>query len=251
MQSTKSWLARVAVFVFALGLPCSVWSATSPAAKESLSKLLLGKDVKPLVELPATKEGLNIYYTPPKGKRTDERGIDLGSMTKYLKSKGVGVDAEEAQTITDVKIDKDMVEVHLGGGGEGRRGSKHANKVSPGYKRAGGSRVNFRFEREIADSDLDPKNFLKFMSRILDVSGIEAEIEAADYPEEFKQAIAEKTVKEGMTYQMALLSFGDPEQKKINDTTDGSLSETWYFLKDGHRWVLNFTNGKVSKVQAF
>jgi hypothetical protein len=58
-------------------------------------------------------------------------------------------------------------------------------------------------------------------------------------------------VKEGMTYQMVILSFGDPEQKKINETADGSLSETWYYLKEGHSWVLAFTNGKVSKVQAF
>jgi hypothetical protein len=251
MKSTKRWLPQVVVLMFVLGLPHCLWGGTSQAANDSLSKLLLGKDVKPLVELPATKEGLNVYLTPRKGKRTDERGIDLGSMTKNLKSKGVGVDAEEMETITDVKIDKDVVEIHLGGGGEGRRGSNHANKISPGYKRAGGSRVNFRFEREIADSDLDPKNFFKFMSRVLDVSAIQAESEAAQYPAEFKQAIAEKTVKEGMTYQMVILSFGDPEQKKISDTADGSLSETWYYLKEGHRWVLAFTNGKVSKVQAF
>jgi hypothetical protein len=251
MKNPKHWPAQVLVFTCVLTLPYDLWGTTSQAAKDSLNKLLLGKDVKPLVELPATKEGLNVYLTPPKGKRTDERGIDLASMTKYLKSKGVGVDADEAETITDLKIDKDTVEVHLGGGGEGRRGSKHANKIAPGYKRAGGSRVNFRFEREIADSDLDPANLLKFMSRVLDVSDIQAESEAAQYPAEFKQAIAEKTVKEGMTYQMVILSFGDPEQKKINDTTDGSLSETWYYLKDGHRWVLNFTNGKISKVKAF
>jgi hypothetical protein len=250
-RSTERYLARAVVLTFVLGLPCCLWGAASQTAKDSLNKLLLGKDVKPLVELPATKEGLNVYLTPPKGKRTYERGIDLGGMTKYLKSKGVGVEAQETETITDLKIDKDLVEVHLGGGGEGRRGSNHANKVSPGYKRAGGSRVNFRFEREIADSDIDPKTFLKFMSRVLDVSEIQAESEAAEYPAEFQQAIAEKTVKEGMTYQMVILSFGDPEQKKINDTTDGTLGETWYYLKYGHRWVLNFSNGKVSKVQAF
>jgi hypothetical protein len=50
---------------------------------------------------------------------------------------------------------------------------------------------------------------------------------------------------------MVILVFGDPEQKKINDTTDGSLLETWYYLKEGHRWVLTFTNGKVTKVQAY
>ena len=54
-----------------------------------------------------------------------------------------------------------------------------------------------------------------------------------------------------MTYKMVMLAFGDPEQKTINGTTDGYFSETWYYLKDGHRWVLTFNNGKVSKVQAY
>ena len=251
MKNTRRWLAQGIVFLSVLSVPYCLWGTTSQAAKDSLSKLLLGKDVKPVVELPATKQGLNVYLEAPKGKRADERGIDLGSMTKQLKSKGVGVDARETQTITDVKVDNDLVEIHLGGGGEGRRGAKHAAKMSGGAKRAGGSRVNFRFGREITDSDLDPNTFLNFMGRVLDVSLIEAEREAATFHPEFQQAIAEKTVKEGMTYQMVMLSFGDPEQKKINDTTDGSLAETWYYLKNGHRWVLNFTNGKVVKVQAF
>jgi len=175
----------------------------------------------------------------------------LEEMSKYLKSKGVGVEADQQETITDVHFDNDRVEVHLGGGGEGRRGSNHAGKVSPGYKRAGGSRVNFRYGRESADSDLAPQSFLKFMSRILDVSQVQGQVEATHYPPEFRQAIAEKIVKEGMTYQMVMMAFGDPEQKKINDTADGSLSETWYYLKEGHRWVLAFSNGKLSKVQTF
>jgi len=245
MKNTRRWLTQGLVFLFVMAAPYSLWGATSKAAKDSLGKLLLGKDVKPYVELPATKEGLNVYLETPKGKRADERGIDLASMSKELKSKGVGVDAQEMMTITDVKVGHDLVEIHLGGGG-GHGKAKHGEA-----KQAGGSRVNFRYEREITDSDLDPTTFLSFMGRILDVSLIQAEREASTFHPEFQQAIADKTVKEGMTYQMVLLSFGDPEQKKINETTDGSLSETWYYLKSGHRWVINFTNGKVVKAQAF
>ncbi len=251
MRTVPRGLATAFFVVFAITLPDCLGAGVTQAGKDALSKLLLGKEVKTLVELPASKEGINVYYAPVKGKRIDERGLDLGEMSKYLKSKGVGVDAEQEETITDVRFDKDRVEVHLGGGGEGRRGSGHAAKVNAGYKRAGGSRVNFRYEREMADSDLAPQAFLKFMSRILDVSQVQAQVEATQYSPEFTQAIAEKTVKEGMTYQMVMLAFGDPEQKKINDTTDGSLAETWYYLKSGHRWVLTFTNGKVSKVQAY
>jgi len=53
-----------------------------------------------------------------------------------------------------------------------------------------------------------------------------------------------------MTYEMVLLSMGNPDQKKINDSTTG-LSETWYYLKEGHRWVVDFSDGKVSKVRVF
>ena len=89
------------------------------------------------------------------------------------------------------------------------------------------------------------------MSRVLDVSKVQSEVEAKQFSPEIREAIASKTVTEGMTYEMVQMSFGDPEQKKINDTTDGSFSETWFYLKNGHRWVLNFVNGTVAKVQVY
>jgi hypothetical protein len=222
-----------------------------PNAQENLNKLLLGKDVRALVEMPAYKDGIDIYYTPPSGKRVDERGLDLAAMTKWLKDKGVGVDRDEWATITNVKFDTDMIEIHLGGGGEGRRGSNHANKVGSGYKRAGGSRINFRYQRNLNERDLDPELFLIFMSRVLDTSKIKDSLAEKSMPAEFRDAISAKTVHEGMTYQMVLMSMGDPDQKKVDDTSDVGLHETWFYLKDGHRWVVKFENGKVAKYQVF
>jgi hypothetical protein len=207
--------------------------------------------VKALIEMPAYKEGIDIYYTPPSGKRTDDRGIDLKGLTKWLKAKGVGVEKGEDVTITNVKVDSEMVEVHLGGGGEGRRGSNHANKVNSGYKRAGGSRINFRYQRDLTDADLQPAQFLKFMGRVVDVSAIEDQLDVKKMPAVDQGAIDSHTVIDGMTYEMVLLSFGDPEQKKVEDSTDGSFKETWYYLKNGHRWVLHFVNGKVAQIQTF
>jgi hypothetical protein len=251
MKKALMGLAGILILLMICVSPRVVRGNASDNVKQALAKLLLGKDVKALIQLPATKQGLDVYIKPERNKRLDDRGIDMRSLSKYLKSKGVGVDANEWAATTDVRVDKDRVEVHLGGGGEGRRGSNHANKVSPGCKRAGGSRINFRFERELTDNDIEPQNFLKVMGRVLDVSEIQNKLVAKDFPPEFKQAISQNTVKEGMTYQMVMLAFGDPEQKKINASTDTSLSETWFYLKEGHRWVLTFTNGKVSKVQAF
>ncbi|MEW5979144.1 MAG: hypothetical protein AB1898_25390 [Acidobacteriota bacterium] len=221
------------------------------AARERLIQLLLGKEVQALVDLPATKEGTDIYFVPPERKRIDERGIDLEDLTKWLKEKGVGIEAHEWELITNVQIGKDKIEVHIGGGGQGRRGSKHANKVSPTVKRAGGSRINFRYQADLNETDLAPENFLRFMERVLDVSRIRFELTKKELPPEIRTAIDARTVKEGMNYQLVLMTFGDPEQKKINDSVDGKFSETWFYLKDGRRWVLEFLNGKVAKVSVY
>jgi hypothetical protein len=237
----------------ALALLCvgpSLRAGVSAPAKEKLSHLLLGKDVKPLLDLPASKEGINVYLVSKADKRLDERGIDMNELTKFLKSKGVGVRAGEADIITDVRFDRDRVEIQIGGGGEGRRGSKHANKVSPGFMRAGGSRVNFRYGRNLTDQDIQPGQFLPLMARVLDISSIRQVENEKQMPAQFRAAIEAKTVKEGMTYQMVLMAFGNPDQKKISDDPD-TFKETWYYLVDGHRWAVDFTNGKVSKVRVY
>ena len=126
------------------GCGTALMASTSKEAKAELGKVLLGKDVKALLDMPAYKDGLDLYVDPKVNKRLDDRGLDLKDLAKYLKEKGVGVERDEWVTITDVKVDSDRVEVHLGGGGEGRGASKNANKKGAGFKRAGGSRINFR-----------------------------------------------------------------------------------------------------------
>ncbi len=250
MKAKSVGLTVLAIFALLALFPAKLRAGASGPAKRALTQLLLGREVKSLLQLPATKEGVNIYYSK-EGKRYDARGLDMKELTKWLKERGVGVDANQTVTITEVKIDSDKVEVHLAGGGEGRRGSKHAQAKAPVYLRAGGSRVNFRYERSLQDADLEPQAFLAFMGRILDVGQISQEAGVRAAPEEFRGAIEAKDVQEGMTYQMVLLSLGEPEQKKINDSSEGNLAETWFYMKDGHRWVVDFSNGKVSKVQKF
>jgi hypothetical protein len=224
---------------------------TADSAKATLSKTLLGKDVKALLDMPAFKDGIDVYVYPKTDKRLDERGIDLKELAKYLKDKGVGVERDEWVTITDVKVDSDRVEVHLGGGGEGSGASKNAEKKGAGFKRAGGSRINFRYGRDLTDVDIETSAFLPLMQRVLDTSKIRTTMEVQGLSPEFQEAIRAKDIIEGMTYQMVLMSAGEPDQKKVEDTTDDSLSETWYYLREGHRWVVKFLNGKVAKVHVF
>jgi len=247
----KRWIFWAVLLGLAVGFLGTAQASTSKSAQEQLNTLLLGKDVKALVDLPAYKDGLDVYYVPRSNKRTDERGVDLEEMTKWLKDKGVGVDRDEWVSITNVKIDGDKVEIHLEGGGEGRRGSNHANKVGASYKRAGGSRLNLKFQKDLTDTDIAPQNILTFMARLLDVSRIEQKLQEKEMAPELRGAIEAHTVQENMTYEMVLMSFGDPDQKKVDESDDTNLRETWFYLKNGHRWVVRFDNGKVVKTQVF
>jgi hypothetical protein len=239
------------LLIFVQGLETKLLASTTDPAKAALSKVLLGKDVKALLDLPAYKDGLDLYVNSKDYKRLDERGVDLKELAKYLKEKGVGVERDEWATITDVKVDSDRVEIHLGGGGEGRGASKNAEKKGAGFKRAGGSRINFRYGRDLTDLDLQLDAFLPLLGRVVDTGKIRDRIQAQGLPPEFQEAIRAKDIVQGMTYQMVLLSAGEPDQKKVEDATDDSLHETWYYMRDGHRWVVKFMNGKVAKVQVF
>jgi len=250
MATQSRRLGRLVVLFLMVMVPSFLTAGTSGSAKRTLVRLLTGKELKSLTQLPATKEGVNVYYAR-EGKRFDERGMDLKELTKWLKEKGVGVEVNEVVIITEVKVDGDKVEVHLGGGGQGRRGSKHAQEASPVFKRAGGSRINFCYKRSLNDADIAPEVFLKFMARFLDVQPLQDQLALQDASPEVRRAIEAQTVTEGMTYQMVLLSLGAPEQKKVNDSSGGNLSETWYFMKDGHRWVVDFQDGKVTQVKQY
>ena len=43
-------------------------ASTSADAKRAFTQLLLGKDVKSLIEMPAYKDGIDIFFAAPSGK---------------------------------------------------------------------------------------------------------------------------------------------------------------------------------------
>jgi hypothetical protein len=231
--------------------PARLAASASKRAAAEFEKTFLGKDVKALLDMPAYKDGVDLYVDFKAKKQFDERGIDLKELSKYLRDKGVGVERDEWVTVTDVKVEGDHIEIELGGGGEGKGASKNASKNGAGYKRAGGSRINFRYGRGLTDADLEIDAFLPLLGRVVDASKIRGAEIPKDVPPEFQEAVRSKDVVVGMTYQVVLLSLGEPDQKKVDDSTDDSLRETWFYLKDGHRWVVKFLNGKVAKVQVF
>jgi hypothetical protein len=91
---TMKLLIRMAVClgwltVFLLG-PAAANAGVSKKAQTDFEKTLLGKDVKALLDMPAYKDGLDLYVDHKVDKRLDERGIDLKDLSKFLKEKGCG-----------------------------------------------------------------------------------------------------------------------------------------------------------------
>lgn len=246
-----SWGLLCALLCVLLAGPAG--ASPSKRAVLDFDNIFMGKDVKALLDMPASKDGLDLYVNPKSQKHLDERGIDLKELYSSLKDKGVGVQRDAWVTITDVRVNGDRIEVQLSGG-EGSDGAGRDSKTKKsdaGYKRPGGSRINFRYGRGVTDADMQADAFLPLLGRVLDASRIRSVTIPKDATPEMQEAIRSKDAVVGMTYQMVLTSMGEPDQKKVDDSTDDSLRETWFYLKDGHRWVVKFANGKVAKVQVF
>jgi hypothetical protein len=197
MRIHSKYCVVVLLVLVLFGFERLLMASTTDQAKDALSKTLLGKDVKALLDMPAYKDGLDLYVTPKTDKRLDERGLDLKDLAKFLKEKGVGVERDEWVTITDVKVDSDRVEIHLGGGGEGRGASKNAEKKGAGFKRAGGSRINFRYGRDLTDPDIQLDAFLPLLTRVLDTGKIRDKMEVQGLPPELQEAIRAKNIVQG------------------------------------------------------
>ncbi len=89
--------------------------AASPALAQSESALkqaLEGQTMVLRIGMPATQLGVDVYPTRP-------QPVDFGGLARRVKEYGTAIHQGESQTITTIKVKRDHIEVHLGGGGFG------------------------------------------------------------------------------------------------------------------------------------
>ena len=236
--------------------PYSLLAKTSKTAQQQLISLMEGAAVTSLRKLPATKEGINLYFDPGARKSLDaETGLDLRNYDKWLEEKGVGAEPGERLTITKVKIGGKHVEVHFDGGGRGRRGSKHDSKKNPSFKRQGGSRINFRYGRPLTDEDLGPQRFLPFMERMLAVDHIRTRLLEQNLPEETQDAVRRKQVLEGMSVSLVHRMLSEPLKVELPDLKDLDPDAPYIVIEhyqvNGQPLVVWFENGVVKQVRQY
>lgn len=226
------------------------------AAKRALVATVEGQEVIPLKKLPATKEGAQLYFNvAEKGKHLDRQtGLDLDDYDKRLEGKGIGLEPGEVATVTRMVIGNNVIELHMDGGGLGRRGSGHVNKQAPSRDRQGGSRINLRYGRKITESDLQLQNFLQFAGRLLDLKAVKFELAKKQLAPDMQKALAAGKIVVGMTSDVAAKILPKPLKIELPDVKanpDAPYVEVRHYEMDGMPLVVWFENGRVTKVRDY
>jgi len=96
-----------------------------PAAAQdenALKAAFEGHRVTVRIDMPGTSDGVDV-------KPESKRGVDFGGYQNNLKKYGIAIHAGESATVTMVKVKKDLIEFHLGGGGFGTFGDDTSTTV--------------------------------------------------------------------------------------------------------------------------
>ena len=109
--------------LFTAALLILMSSAFAAAQTESdLKSYFEGRRVEVKIDMPATKDGINVY---PNRRQP----IDYGKYSNLLKTYGVGVEEGQRIMITKIKVKDKHIEFQLGGGGYGTFGDETSTSV--------------------------------------------------------------------------------------------------------------------------
>lgn len=221
------------------------------SCEQQMNGFLLHKRLVSRATFPAYKYGIDLHI--------DGR-IEQGMATRYIKEYGVGVEVDEAATVTAVKIKDKHIEVHLNGGGFGSLADalisptkKENMRHSPNAKAPGGSRINLRFDRAITPQDCaDLETVAAYLDPLVDASALKQQaarshVLAALSPE-FKDAAQQRRIVVGMDKATVFAILGEPKAKNV-DISGATPVEKWQYELEGLKTlVLTFGEGKVAKI---
>ena len=218
--------------------------------EKDLERVLLNKRVKAKATFPAWKDGIDL--------KTDG-SWDNKWTTRQIKDHGVGIEVDEAASVTAVKLREKQIEIHLNGGGAGTFGdtlltsdAKKQARESSGGKAPGGSRINLKFDRPITKDDVaDLARLSTYLEPLVDVSSLRQEASRQSIPEEFRSAAAKGLIVEGMDKATVFAISGEPKNKNVDISGDAPIEKWQYELTNLKTRIVTFRAGKVSKVDEF
>jgi hypothetical protein len=127
--------------LLAAGALITIFAATTTAQSElDLKRHFEGQKVTVLIDMPATKDGIDIY-----AERAET--IDFSKYAGLIKRYGVAVEEGDRMMITKLRVKEKHVEFQLGGGGYGTLGDE--TEPSFGDISVGKSKKEKRLEEDI------------------------------------------------------------------------------------------------------
>lgn len=115
IQTISNLLMSLTIMLLLSGLAAAQTEA-------DLKQFFEGKRVKVKIDMPATKDGINIY--PEKYQH-----LDFGRYSTLVKQNGIGVREGDRIMITKIKVKDKHIEFQLGGGGYGTVGDETSSSV--------------------------------------------------------------------------------------------------------------------------
>ncbi len=163
-----------------------------------LKKYFEGKRVEVKIDMPATKDGINVY--PEKNQP-----LDFNQYAKHLKTFGISVREGDRIMITKIKVKDKLIEFQLGGGGYGTFGDETSSHIFvPAVSK---SRREKNLERELKNETDERrrrriKEELDYLQRERQREDRRNQAEVAEAEELAKQRIEEKRLHGGSRFNI-------------------------------------------------
>jgi hypothetical protein len=177
-------------------LSLSAWA--SAQTEDHLKRYFEGRRVEVKIDMPATKDGINVY--PEKGQL-----IDYNRYGSLLKTYGVSVREGDRIMITKIKVKDKHIEFQLGGGGYGTLGDETSSTIY--VPAASKSRREKNLEKELKYENDDRrrrriKEELDYLRREREHEDRRNKAEVAEAEELAKQRIEEKRLQGGSRFNI-------------------------------------------------
>lgn len=176
----------------------SATSLSSAQSEDHLKRYFEGRRVEVKIDMPATKDGINVY---PERNRL----IDYNRYGNLLKTFGVSVREGDRIMITKIKVKDKHIEFQLGGGGYGTLGDDTSSSIY--VPAASKSRREKNLEKELKYENDERrrrriKEELDYLRRDRESEDRRNKAEVAEAEELAKQRIDEKRLQGGSRFNI-------------------------------------------------
>jgi hypothetical protein len=198
--------------IAAVGLALACAAPLAGQTEEALRRAFEGKSVVVRIDMPGTSDGVDV-------RPGRDMAVDFRRVANRLKEYGTAVHAGQSQMVTKVRVKKDLIEFHLGGGGYGTFGDvmSSPDKV---YATSQGKSARERELEGMIKSEADPAK-KKAMQRELDSlrrqraqDDARARAEAAQANHMADQQIRDKRESAGSRFNVRFEGVVPPEYLK-------------------------------------